>query len=71
MVCGNYEGIIGYAKAKAETGQSAMQKVLSHYQLSFNFDGKGMCVLKDEYYRSRHYVICDLWQDLIVAKIGN
>ncbi|KFK40948.1 hypothetical protein AALP_AA2G065400 [Arabis alpina] len=26
MVCGNYEGIIGYAKAKAETGQSAMQK---------------------------------------------
>ncbi|EFH63035.1 ribosomal protein S5 family protein [Arabidopsis lyrata subsp. lyrata] len=27
MVCGNYEGVIGYAKAKAETGQSAMQKV--------------------------------------------
>ncbi|CAN6853694.1 unnamed protein product [Brassica oleracea] len=26
MVCGNYEGVIGYAKAKAETGQSAMQK---------------------------------------------
>ncbi|KAJ0229805.1 hypothetical protein HA466_0313380 [Hirschfeldia incana] len=26
MVCGNYEGVIGYAKAKAETGQAAMQK---------------------------------------------
>ncbi|XP_010553816.1 PREDICTED: serine/threonine-protein kinase MRCK alpha [Tarenaya hassleriana] len=26
MVCGNYEGVIGYAKAKADTAQAAMQK---------------------------------------------
>lgn len=40
MVCGNYEGVIGYAKAKAETGQSAMQKVIPHYHFSSRMNGE-------------------------------